>query len=213
MKKVIATIASAVLAVALTSFTVAAQGSEAQAEVLATALDPAKETVLVGRARTENMIIQLELEPAQPMWMAMTASVQLKMDNSKGTWTLYTTPPAWSEHPVEKGTLYHVEVKPIDPRSETRIPYATVKFKARNEDNGRTVEGDLHPMWGGSGLHYALNSGLAGDGTYVATVTVEPPTFARSLKDKMRWMEPEKATFHFRLADGKLTEVSRPDTD
>ena len=120
------------------------------------------------------------------------------------------TPPKWSEHSVQEGELYHVEVKLIDPQSKTRIPYASVKFEALNRDNGRRVEGQLHPMWGGSGLHYALNSGLAGDGAYEATVTVGVPTFARDPKEKDRWMRAARAKFHFKLAGGKLTEVSQP---
>jgi hypothetical protein len=177
-------------------------------KALATPVDPGEQTVLIGRTLAEDMIIQLELEPAKGMWMAMTASIQLKMDQSKGVWMLLATPPMWSEQAVEKGDLYHVEVKPIDPTSKTRIPYAEVKFEALNRDNGRKVEGLLHPMWGGSGLHYAFNSGLAGDGVYEATVIVSVPTFARDIKESGRWMEPTSARFHFRLAEGKLTEVS-----
>ena len=179
-------------------------------KVLPEAADATRETVLLGRSSAGDMIIQLELEPAKAMWMAMTASVQLEMDQSRGTWVLLATPPRWSDHSVEEGEIYHVEVKPIDPQSKTRIPYASVKFEAVNRDNGRRVEGLLHPMWGGSGLHYALNSGLAGDGAYEATVTVGVPTFARGPKEKDRWMEPAKATFHFKLSGGKLTEVSEP---
>jgi uncharacterized protein involved in high-affinity Fe2+ transport len=111
---------------------------------------------------------------------------------------------------VAPGQLYHVEVKPIDPISKTRIPYANVMFTTTNRDTGETVKGMLHPMWGGSGLHYAMNSGLAGDGTYEAKVTVGVPTFARGMDDK-RWMEPATGIFHFKLADGKLTEVSEPE--
>ena len=106
--------------------------------------------------------------------------------------------------------MYHVEAKPIDPKSKTRIPYADVTFEAINKDTGKKVKGSLHPMWGGSGLHYAFNSGLAGDGTYEATITVGVPTFARGLDDK-RWMEPATGKFHFKLVGGKLTEVSEPE--
>ena len=68
-------------------------------------------------------------------------------------------------------------------------------------------------MWGGSGLHYAYNSGLAGDGVYDATVTVEVPNFARDLKHKDLWSAPVTARFHFKLAGGKLVEVSEPTAD
>ncbi len=203
-------LAAAMLATLLAATGVAAEGADAEVKVLETPKDPAQKTVLIGRALAGDMIIQLELEPAKGMWMAMTASVQIEMDNSKGRWVVLTTPAKWAEHAIEKGELYHVEVKPIDPRSKTRIPYAEVKFKAVNRDNGKIVEDRLHPMWGGSGLHYAFNSGLAGDGTYEATVTVGAPTFARDLEDKQRWMRTATAKFHFRLADGKLTEVSEP---
>ena len=200
----------AALAIPLPGTVLAGQSAEPQIKPLVTPMNPAKETVLIGRASAGDMIIQLELEPSKAMWMAMTASVQIQMDNSKGRWVGLTTPPNWAKHAIEKGELYHVEVKPIDPRSKTRIPYAEIKFKAVNKDTGKSVEDRLHPMWGGSGLHYAFNSGLAGDGTYEATVTVGVPTFARGLDDK-RWMEPATGKFHFKLAGGKLTEVSEPE--
>ncbi len=203
-------LAAAVMAAVIAAGAAAAEGAEAQIKVLASPKDPARETVLIGRALASDMIIQLELEPSKGMWMAMTASVQLEMDNSRGRWVVLTTPPKWAGHAIKKGELYHVAVKPIDPRSKTRIPYAEVKFKAVNRDTGKRVEDRLHPMWGGSGLHYAFNSGLAGDGTYEATVTVGVPTFARDFKDKQRWMHPRAAKFHFKLAGGKLTEVSEP---
>jgi uncharacterized protein involved in high-affinity Fe2+ transport len=203
-------LAAALMSAVIAAGAVAAESADAEAKVLKAPKDPAQKTVLIGRALAGDMIIQLELEPSKGMWMAMTASVQIEMDNSKGRWVVLTTPSKWAKHAVEKGELYHVEVKPIDPRSKTRIPYAEIKFKAINKDTGKRVEDRLHPMWGGSGLHYAFNSGLAGDGTYEATVTVGVPTFARDVKDKGRWMRPSAAKFHFRLVGGKLTEVSEP---
>ena len=65
-------------------------------------------------------------------------------------------------------------------------------------------------MWGSNGLHYAMNSPLAGDGTYEAIITVGVPTFGRDTRDKDRWMESATATFHSKLADGKLVEVTEP---
>jgi uncharacterized protein involved in high-affinity Fe2+ transport len=203
-------LAAALMSAVIAAGAVAAEGAETSVKILKSPKDATQETVLIGRVLAGDMIIQLELEPAKAMWMAMTASVQIEMDNSKGRWVVLTTPPKWAEHAIDKGELYHVEVKPIDPRSKTRIPYAEIKFKAINKDTGKRVEDRLHPMWGGSGLHYAFNSGLAGDGTYEATVTVGVPTFARDIKDRQHWMRPATAKFHFRLADGKLTEVSKP---
>ena len=200
----------AALAVALVGTVMADQSAEPQIKLLAVPKDPTSETVLVGRASAGEMIIQLELEPAKAMWMVMTASVQLELDESKGTWVIMTMPSKWSEHAVLKGELYHIEVKPIDPKSKTRIPYANVKFEAVNKDNGQRLSGKLHPMWGGSGLHYAINSGLMDDGIYEAVVTVGVPTFGRDMKDRDRWMQSAKAKFHFRLLGGKLVEVSEP---
>ena len=148
--------------------------------------------MLVGRASAGNMIVIFELEAAKAMWMQMG------------------TPSKWVEHPVGKGEIFHVEVKPVDPKSKTRIPYAEVKFSAVNRDNKKQVSGTLYPMWGGSGLHYAVNSPLAGDGTYETTITVGVPGFGRAPADKSLWMTPVTATFHFKLAGGKLIEVTEP---
>ena len=185
---------AAVLAAALAGPALAGQGSEPMTKVLATPVDAsvAEHGVLIGRASAGGMLIQMELERANAMWM------------------LKGEPAKWMEMGAAPGQLYHVEVKPIDPKSNTRIPYAEVMFMAINKDTGKKVEGMLHPMWGGSGLHYAFNSGLAGDGTYEAKVTVGVPTFARAVDDK-RWMEPVTGNFHFKLNDGMLTEVSEPE--
>ena len=58
------------------------------------------------------MTVIFELEAAKSMWMRMG------------------NPSNWVEHPVAKGEIFHVEVKPVDPKSKTRIPYADVNFSA-----------------------------------------------------------------------------------
>lgn len=167
-------------------------GAEPKVKILSPAQDATQQTVLVGRNATDHMVVTFELEAASGMWMQMG------------------TPPMWMAHPVAKGDIFHVEVKPVDPGSKTRIAYADVKFSAVNRDNKKKVSGTLHPMWGGSGLHYAYNSPLAGDGTYEATVTVGVPTFARGAKNKDLWLKPVVSQFHFKLAGGKLVEVTEP---
>ena len=130
---------AAALAAAFAGPIAAGQSSEPKVKVLATPVDASKAEhgVLVGRASAGGMLIQMELERANGMWMLMGE------------------PAKWMEMGVAPGQLYHVEVKPIDPISKTRIPYAKVMFTATNRDTGETVKGMLHPMWGGSGLHYA----------------------------------------------------------
>ena len=179
------------LAAALT-FGTLAQGAEPRVKVLSAAEDATQKTVLIGRNLADNMIVIFELEAAKAMRMQMG------------------NPPKWVEHPVGKGEIFHVEVKPVDPKSGTRIPYADVKFSAVNRDNKKKVSGTLHPMWGGSGLHYAANSPLAGDGTYETTIAVGVPTFARATADKDMWMKPVTTKFHFKLTGGKVVEVSEP---
>ena len=167
-----------------------AQSGEPVRKTLPTAADPLKQAVLIGRVATGNMIFQLELEGAEPMWMPMG------------------NPPVWGAHKPAADERFHVELKLSDPASKTRIPYAGVTFAATNRDNGKTITLVLPPMWGSSGLHYSANSALLGDGVYAATVTVDVPGFQRELKDKDLWAKPVSAQFHFRLRDGKLVEVS-----
>lgn len=168
-----------------------AQLSEPKVEKLAVAADPLKKAVLIGRVATGNMIFQLELEGSEPMWMQMG------------------NPPTWEAHQPVADERYHVELKLTDPKTKTRIPYANINFAATNKETGKTINLPLPPMWGSSGLHYSANSALLGDGTYAATVTVDVPTFQRELKDKDLWSKAVSARFHFKLADGKLTEVSQ----
>lgn len=167
-------------------------GAEFKLKVLSPAEDATQKTVLIGRNVAADMVVIFELEPAKGMWMQMGNSAK------------------WTEHPVGKGELFHVEVKPVDPGSKTRISYADVKFSAVNRDNKKKVSGTLHPMWGGSGLHYAYNSPLAGDGAYEATITVGVPAFGRDAKNKDLWTKPVTTRFHFKLAGGKLVEVTEP---
>jgi uncharacterized protein involved in high-affinity Fe2+ transport len=117
-------------------------------------------------------------------------------------------PPTWGEHTPGADERYHVELKLSDPKSKTRIPYVNPSVTATNKDTGKTMTLALAPMWGSSGLHYSANSALLGNGAYAATVTVDVPTFERELKDKDLWSQPVSAKFHFKLKDGKLTEVS-----
>lgn len=161
-------------------------------KVLAAPEDPRQKTILVGRSQSAGMVIQFEIEAATAMLMAMGPPLKLM------------------EHAPAPGEVYHLEVKPIDPRSKTRISSAVVAFEATNRDNGKSVKGELHSMWGGSGLHYALNSALAGDGAYDFVITVQPPTFSRSVKDKDLFTSPATARFHFKLKGGSLVEVSEP---
>jgi Fe2+ transport protein len=170
----------------------AAQPAEPKTKSLSSAADPLKKAVLIGRVATGDMIVQLELEGSEPMWMQMG------------------TPPVWRPHTPAADERYHVELKLTDPRSKTRIPYANITFAATNTDTSKTMTLPLPPMWGSSGLHYSANSPLLGDGSYAATVTVDVPTFQRELKDKDLWSKPANAKFHFKLKDGKLTEVSEP---
>ena len=169
-----------------------AYGAELKVKVLSPAVDATRTTVLVGRTLTDNMLVTLEIEGAESMWMPMG------------------NPPKWMEHPAAKGEVFHLEVKPVDPGSKTRISYAEVKFSAVNRDNKKTVSGTLHPSWGDSGLHYGFNSALAGDGIYDATVTVGAPTFGRTEKNKAMWTKPVTSRFHFKLAGTKLVEVTEP---
>ena len=169
-----------------------AQATDPKIVVLAAPKDPAKDAVLIGRAHGDGLSMQLEIEGAEAMWMAMG------------------TPAKWREHAPAKGVLYHVEFKLTDLTTKTRLPYAAITFAATNKDNGKTVRLVLPPMWGSSGLHYSENSALAGDGTYSATVTVGVPSFAREMKDKALWSKPVVAKFHFKLKDSKLIEVSEP---
>ena len=167
-----------------------AQLAEPKVKTLTTAADPLEKAILIGRVATGDMVLQLELEGSEAMWKQMGKSSK------------------WGAHTPKENERYHVEFKLTDPKSKTRIPYANITFAATNLDSKKAMKFVLPPMWGSSGLHYSANSTLLGNGSYVATVTVAVPTFERELKDKDLWAKPVSAKFHFKLIDGKLTEVS-----
>ena len=163
MRIIIVAIASLV---ALPPLAVAQQPPAPKVKVLTALEDPRQKAILVGRSKAAGMIIQFEFEPATTMLMPMG------------------TPAKLVEHTPVAGENYHPEVKPIDPRSKKRISYALVTFEAANRDNGKTLKGELNSMWGSSGLHYTLNSAFAGDGTYDVAITIQPPSFSRSVRNK-----------------------------
>lgn len=178
--------------VAAFSFGALAQGAELRVKVLPMPEDATQKTVLLGRNFTGSMIITFELEPAKSMW--------LQTGN----------PPRWWEHTVRKGEIYYLGVKPVDPQSKGVISHAEVRFKGVNRTNGKKVSGALHPMWDSSGLHYAANSPLAGDGAYELIISVGMPTFGRVPQHKDLWMKPVTTKFHFKLVNGKIMEVTEP---
>lgn len=169
-----------------------ASAASPKVKALSPAMDVTQKTVLIGRNVATDMVVTLEIEGAEKMWMQMG------------------TPPHWMEQPVAKDEIFHIEVKLVDPVSKTRISYSSVNFSAVNVDNKKTVTGMLHPSWGASGLHYGYNSPLAGDGTYEATVTAGVPTFGRTDENKGKWLKPVTTKFHFKLAGVKLIEVTEP---
>lgn len=144
--------------------------------------DPATDETFMGEATSENMRIQLILEPAKGMnmWMDMGGGLM------------------WMDMDA-MGALYHVEVKPVDEGSGTRLTHCVVTFNATNTTTTETMSEELHGMWGGSGLHYAINHSLFGAGDYTASVVVDPPRFARSLSDGAKWMDPIQADFTFSI--------------
>jgi hypothetical protein len=120
--------------------TATAQLAEPRAKPLVPAADPLKKAVLIGRVAANAMVVQLELEGAEPMWMQMG------------------NPPVWDPHQPTADERYHVELKLTDPKSKTRIPFAVSTFTAINKDTGKTMTLLLPAMWGKSGLHYSANS-------------------------------------------------------
>lgn len=154
--------------------------------------DPTTDEVFMGEATTDDMRIQLIFEPDKAMWMYMSGM--------------------WMEMAPAADETIHVEVKPIDEGSGTRISYAAVTFTATNTTTGVTMTEDLHSMWGGSGLHYAINHGLLGAGDYTASVTVNVPEFARSTSDSDKWMTPIQADFTFTIDDSGLVTATEGHT-
>jgi uncharacterized protein involved in high-affinity Fe2+ transport len=143
--------------------------------------------VLLGSKIVDNMRIIFEMEPAKGMWMLMG-----------GEWKWMGT----------MGKPYHFEVKLEDPYSETRISYSDVTLTLTKVTDGESQSFDLHPMWGGSGLHYARNGDVMGDGQYVATVVATPPEFMRGETNKHLWMDPISVDFRFQIRDGEILSGS-----
>lgn len=102
--------------VAAIAFGALAQDAEPKVKVLSTPEDATQKTVLLGRNFTASVIVTFELEPAKSMW--------LQTGN----------PPKWRERTVRKGEIYHLDVKPVDPKSKVVISYAEVRFNGVNRN-------------------------------------------------------------------------------
>ena len=50
-----------------------AQSTDSKIKILATPKDPTQETILIGRRISDGMVLQLDLEGAESMWMTMGA--------------------------------------------------------------------------------------------------------------------------------------------
>lgn len=55
------------------------------------------------------------------------------------------------------------------------VPYLSISYTVRREDGGEAGRGGLYPLVTPGGLRYGNNIKLPGAGTYVVSVTVEPP--------------------------------------
>lgn len=118
MKTMIVSLAALLLT---TTLGVAQQPAAPKVKALRTPEDPRQKTILVGRTEVSGMIIQFELEPAKSMWMS------------------FRNPSRVEEHAAQPDERYHVEVKPTDPASKTRIPFTRVSFGAVNRTTGKDV--------------------------------------------------------------------------
>lgn len=161
---------------------------QTEKQISTTVNDPSKEGVLIGLKTVDKMNIKVEFEPSKGMHMLM---------NGK-----------WMDMNPAKDEPYHLEIKLEDPYSKTRISNSDIKLTI-TKSTGETADYDLHPMWGSSGLHYADNGKLMGDGDYVVTVLANAPTFVRGSANKDLWINPISTDFEFSIKDGIIT--SEPD--
>lgn len=81
------------LAILLVAGGAAAQVVEPKPKVLSPAAEPLKKSVVIGRAATGKMVLELGLEPSEAMWMQMG------------------TPPKWGAHTPAADERFHVELR------------------------------------------------------------------------------------------------------
>lgn len=55
------------------------------------------------------------------------------------------------------------------------VPYLSVSYTLRQQDRGEVQQGQLHPLVTRQGMKYGNNVKLAGPGTYILSLTIEPP--------------------------------------
>ena len=84
-----------------------AQGADPKIIVLSAPKDPTQAAVLIGRANSDGLTLQLEIEGAEAMWMPMGI------------------PTKWREHKPTKAERYHIEFKATDNTTKTRGSIST----------------------------------------------------------------------------------------
>ena len=144
--------------------------------------------VHIGKKTAGNMVIDVEAEHAESMWM---------MDHGKAM-----------DH-MGKEHTHHLVVKVfVDPalaskgirveRTSEKVPMTQVSLTLR-DSKGKMVGKplDLHTMHSKGGFHYGGNFGLPGPGKYTAVIKASPPDFVRSTKQKDKWLKPIEQTFDY----------------
>lgn len=152
--------------------------------------------IKVGEMVKGGMLIEVEAENAESMWMLMGGQ---SMDMMKD------------------GMTHHLMVKlMVDPALEAQrirvsrhtesISNAQVTATVKDA-NGKVVVAptQFHPLHSDSGFHYGNNLAFPRAGNFTVSLDIQPPSFTRSSKQKERWTAPITQEFSYRW-DGNRVE-------
>lgn len=145
--------------------------------------------IKVGEVVKEGMIIEVEAENAESMWMLMG-------DRSMDM--------------MQEGMTHHLMVKlMVDPAlaaQQIRVSRHTESISSAQvtatvkDVNGKVVVAptQFYPMLSDSGFHYGRNLALPRAGDFTVSLDIQPPSFTRSNKQKERWITPITQEFSYR---------------
>jgi len=108
---------------------------------------------------------------------------------------------------VQEDDDVHLMASIWDEETGTVVPASNLSVEVTT--GGQSV--DSRRMWPmlsqNMGFHYGDNVGLDGDGTYEATVTIDPPGVRRTGAFRDRFGEVASATVEFEFSQGTLEEI------
>jgi hypothetical protein len=154
-----------------------------QGDAYGQALDAMAQIATVQTMNAGDLVVSLVAEKAEGLYMLQNGQLQ------------------WTE-PGENNA--HLEVAPRDAGDGRFVPGLNITLALRAPDGTEVGEEDMPLVWHPWLFHYGKNWTVPADGTYHATVMIQPFSGDRHDRDNgQRYAEPVQAEFDIEITTGQ----------